>query len=61
MGVNAPRAWRVFRRTFLELPADAILLDMGRALLAALRDAGAVSADLDDECVRVVADGEGRL
>jgi superfamily II DNA or RNA helicase len=51
---NAWGIWRVFRHTFLELPADAILLDMGRALLAALREAGLVSAHLSDQYVRVV-------
>jgi hypothetical protein len=42
------------QQTFFELPADAILLDLGQALLAALCDAGAVSPLLDDDCVRVV-------
>ena len=51
--VNARTMWRVFRRTFLELPADAVLLDIGRALLAALRDAGLISRNLDDKYVRV--------
>ncbi len=45
---------RAVQQTFLELPADAILLDLGRALLAALCETGAVSPELDDECVRVV-------
>ena len=59
VGVNAHRMAQVFRRAFLELPADAILLDMGRALLAALRDAAAVSAELDDERVQAVATASG--
>jgi superfamily II DNA or RNA helicase len=59
VAVNAHRMAQVFRRAFLELPAGAILLDMGRALLAALRDAGAVSADLDVECVRAVETASG--
>jgi hypothetical protein len=54
VGLNARAIGQVFHRTFLELPADAILLDMGRALLAALHDAGAVSAGLEDEWVRIV-------
>ncbi len=37
--VNARAIWRVFKQAFLELPADAVLLDMARALLAALRGA----------------------
>jgi len=52
--VNARGIWRVFRYVFLELPADAVLLDIGWALLAALRDAGAVSPNLSDHFVRVV-------
>jgi hypothetical protein len=51
--VNARAIWKVFRATFVELPADAVLLDIGRALLAALRDAGLVSRSLDDKYVRV--------
>jgi hypothetical protein len=51
--VNARAMWRVFRRAFLELPADAVLLDIARALLAALRDAGLVSQALDGKYVRV--------
>jgi superfamily II DNA or RNA helicase len=52
--VNAVGIWRVFKRAFLELPADAVLLDMGRALLAALREAGLVSRNLSEKYVRVV-------
>jgi superfamily II DNA or RNA helicase len=54
MGLNVRGMWRIFRRNFLELPAEAILLDMGRVLLAALRDIGAVSSDLRAEDVRAV-------
>jgi superfamily II DNA or RNA helicase len=54
VGLNVRGMWRVFQHSFLELPADAILLDMGRALLAALRDSGAVSDELLDEDVRAV-------
>ena len=53
MVLNALGIWRVFRRAFVEMPADAVLLDIGRALLAALRDAGLVSRSLDDKYVRV--------
>jgi superfamily II DNA or RNA helicase len=54
LALNAAGLWRVFKGTFLELPADAVLLDMGRALLAALRDAGLVSSHLSQNYVRVV-------
>jgi len=50
---NGRRILRSFRQVFLELPADAILLDMGRALLSALRDAGMVSPHLGDQDIRV--------
>jgi hypothetical protein len=59
LAVNARAMWRVFRRAFLELPADAVLLDIGRALLAGLRDARLISLNLDDKYVRVVETGEG--
>ncbi len=61
LAVNAYRVGQVFRRAFLELPADSVLLDMGRALLAALCDAGAVCAELPDESVRVVETAGGGL
>jgi hypothetical protein len=54
LALNGRRVWQTLQRSFLELPADAILLDMGRALLAALRDAGLVSPHLNDSHVRVV-------
>jgi superfamily II DNA or RNA helicase len=54
VGLNARGIWRVFHRSFLELPADAILLDMGRALLAALRDTAAVGDGLLGRDVRAV-------
>jgi hypothetical protein len=57
--INGAAIWRVFRRAFLEMPADAILLDIGKALLAALRDAGVVSRNLDDKYVRVVETDAG--
>ncbi len=53
LAVNARAIWRVFKRAFLELPADAVLLDIARALLAALRETELVSHDLDDKYVRV--------
>jgi len=57
--VNARAIWRVFKRAFLELPADAVLLDIGRALLGALRQAGKVSKNLDEKYVRVAETEEG--
>lgn len=56
---NLGGIWRIFRRAFLELPADDILLDVGRALMAALRDAGVISRNLNENYVRVVATPEG--
>jgi superfamily II DNA or RNA helicase len=54
LGIDGWLVGRAVKQTFFELPADAILLDLGRALLAALRDAGAVNPLLEDDCVRVV-------
>jgi superfamily II DNA or RNA helicase len=59
IGLNLRGIWRVFRHAFLELPADDILLDVGRALMAALRDAGVISHNLNENYVRVVATPEG--
>ncbi len=58
---NARDIYHLYKRTFLELPADAVLLDVGRALLAALRDAGVVSRNLNDNYVRVVETPDGSL
>lgn len=52
--LNVRGLWRVFKRAFLTLPADAILFDLGKTLLASLRDVGAVSRNLSDEYVRVL-------
>jgi hypothetical protein len=59
LALNARSAWQLFRHAFLELPADAILLDMGRALLAALRDAGVVNGRLRDSDLQVLATRDG--
>ncbi len=59
--VNAWSMARLFRRTFLELPADSILLDMGQALLVALQGAGVVDVGLSLDCVRVVETEAGRF
>ena len=59
LGVNARAIWRVFRRAFVEMPVDDILLDIARALLGALRDTGLVSSSLTDAYVRVVQTDTG--
>jgi len=45
-------ARRLARAFFVEQPPDAILLDVGRALLVSLKDAGQVSKNLQPEFVR---------
>lgn len=45
-------ARRLARAFFVDQPPDAILLDVGRALLASLRDTGQVSKNLQPEFVR---------
>ncbi len=52
--VNARQAIKLARKFFVQQPPDAILLDVGRAVLASLRDAGLVSRNLVNEYVRVV-------
>ncbi len=59
LGVNGYGLWQVFRRAFLELPADAVLDDMGRALLAALRQVGVIGEGVGEEQVRVVETEQG--
>ncbi len=51
---NARSAFRLAKKFLIEQPPDGILLDAGRALLAALKDAGLVSRNLQMEYVRVV-------
>lgn len=45
---------RALRVLLLELPPDAILLDIGRALLAALREAGLIRSGLSEDHLQVV-------
>jgi hypothetical protein len=52
-GINGVRAWRLFSASFLELPVEDVLSDMGNALLAALREAELVSGDLHEGDLRV--------
>jgi len=47
-------ARRLARAFFVDQPPDAILLDIGRALLASLKDTGQVSKNLQPEFVRTV-------
>jgi superfamily II DNA or RNA helicase len=54
LGFNARSAYRIGRRVLVEEPSDAILLDVGRAVLEGLKDAELVSANLQADFVRVV-------
>ncbi len=51
---NFRRAMKIGRALLIEQPSDAILLDVGRALLAALKEARVVSPHLQSEYVRVI-------
>jgi hypothetical protein len=51
--VNARSAYLIGRKFLVEQPPDGILLDVGRALLAALKDAGLVSRHLQPDYIRV--------
>ena len=53
LAFNARTAWRIARRIADE-PPDAIVLDVGRAVLQGLKDAGLVSGNLSSDFVRVV-------
>lgn len=57
--LNARQAYRLFKALLVDQPPDGILLDVGRAVLAALRDAELVSRHLPMEYVRVTARQEG--
>ncbi len=50
---NARNAYLIGRKFLVEQPPDGILLDVGRALLAALKDAGLVSRHLQPDYIRV--------
>ena len=54
IGINARGAYQIGRQLLLEQPPDAILLDVGRALLAALKETGLVSRNLQPDYVRVI-------
>ncbi|HNB54501.1 MAG TPA: hypothetical protein PK530_21320, partial [Anaerolineales bacterium] len=51
--LNARSAYLIGRKFLVEQPPDGILLDVGRALLAALKDAGLVSRHLQPDYIRV--------
>lgn len=51
---NLRNAIKLARKFLAEQPPDGILLDAGRALLAALKDAGLISRNLQMDYVRVV-------
>ncbi|HLF91652.1 MAG TPA: DEAD/DEAH box helicase family protein, partial [Anaerolineales bacterium] len=51
--MNTRSAYLIARKFLVEQPPDAILLDVGRTLLAALKDAGLVSRGLQPDYVRV--------
>ena len=54
LAFNFRTARRLARAFFIEQPPDAILLDVGRALVSALAEAGRVSRNLSPDYVRVV-------
>ncbi len=57
--VNLRSAYRLGRALLVEQRPDAILLDVGHALLEALKDAGLVSRSLAPDHVRVIGQGDG--
>jgi hypothetical protein len=56
---NLRSAYRVGSALLVEQRPDAILLDVGHALLEALKDAGLVSRSLAPDHVRVIEQGDG--
>ncbi|MDP9068270.1 MAG: DEAD/DEAH box helicase family protein [Actinomycetota bacterium] len=58
---NVRAAYRIARRLIFEEPPDAILLDVGRAVLQGLKDPGLVSGNLSPDFVRVVRMPDGSL
>ena len=61
LALNTRAIWRLFQASFVELPVDAVLLDIGRALLAGLRDAGLVERELPADAVRLEFQAGGGL
>ncbi|MFZ6030005.1 MAG: DEAD/DEAH box helicase family protein [Chloroflexota bacterium] len=51
---NLGAAYQLARKFLVEQPPDAILFDVGRALLVGLRQAGLVSRNLSEDYVRVI-------
>jgi superfamily II DNA or RNA helicase len=54
VAASGHRIWRIVHSTFVQIPATCILQDMGRALLAALVQAGLLRAELSAESVRAI-------
>ncbi|MBM4424027.1 MAG: hypothetical protein FJ030_11650 [Chloroflexi bacterium] len=51
---NARSAYRLFRKALVDdVPPDGVLLDVAKAVLAGLRDAGLIGRNLSDDFVRV--------
>jgi hypothetical protein len=61
LGFNGRSAYGIARRLLLEQPPDAILLDIGRAVLGGLKDANLVSGNLSPDFVRVVQVADGSI
>ena len=59
--LNLKRAWKLARAMLVEQPADAILLDIGRALLEALKETGLVSRSLQSDYVRAIEQADGSV
>jgi superfamily II DNA or RNA helicase len=59
LAMNARLIWRLGRMLLRDQPPDAIVGDVGRAVLAGLRDADLVHRSLREEQVRVAVDASG--
>jgi len=57
--LNFREAYRIGKAILVEQPSDAILLDIGKALLESLKETGFVSLNLQKEYVRVVEQPDG--
>ncbi len=58
--VTMRRLWQVGRRLFSSQPVDAILLDVARAVLVGLQQAGMISRHLTDDFIRLLVTEDGR-
>src|SRR5262249_9666239 len=59
LAANAWKAYPILRALLVDQLPDAILLDVGRALLAALQESELVSQTLPADCIRVVTHSNG--